>query len=305
MSTAKASLTGDYAECTNAAQKCINLALKAMPEGEGSEACINMNNVMRQMGCKEEAINLTWQSVSQSYGDGFVQPIAFDCSDEPPSADHAHLEFVCVKYGTKYGANYVNKLFKGVSRFCELPHRFTCFTEDASNLDPAINIRPLQHKWRSWWSKVHIFNPECYAKNTRVFYIDLDMIITNNINDLALLPVKRLATLSTDEIFCENVQGGYNSSIMIFKSEDMGALYDALVRYHDHLLKYLMRFDHFLEMMCQNATIVQKELPGQVLDYMQTFALLTEGEKEVPPGCRVVAFPRQPKPHEISDHWAA
>jgi hypothetical protein len=63
MSTGKASLVGDYTECSKAARKCIDLALKAMPEGEGSEASINMNNVMRQMGCKEEAINLTWQSV--------------------------------------------------------------------------------------------------------------------------------------------------------------------------------------------------------------------------------------------------
>ena len=88
------------------------------------------------------------------------------------------------------------------------------------------------------------------------------MIITDSLNDLALLPLNRLATLSTDEIFCENVQGGYNSSIMIFNSQSMVALYDALVKYYHHLLKYLMRFDHFLEMMCLNATIIQKVLPG-------------------------------------------
>ncbi len=80
MSTGKASMTGDYVECTEAAQLCIKLALKAMPDGEGSEAYINMNNVMRQMGCKQEAINLTWLSVSQSYGEGFIKPEAYDCS---------------------------------------------------------------------------------------------------------------------------------------------------------------------------------------------------------------------------------
>jgi hypothetical protein len=45
------------------AQKCITLALDAMPKGEGSEAYINMNNVMRQMGCKTEAFNYTWLQV--------------------------------------------------------------------------------------------------------------------------------------------------------------------------------------------------------------------------------------------------
>lgn len=94
------------------------------------------------------------------------------------------------------------------------------------------------------------------------------MIISGSLDSLAQMPVKRFATLSTDEIFCENVQGGYNSSVMIFSSTDMEALYRALVDYYDHLLKYLMRFDHFLEMMCWDATLVQKDLPGQVLDYM-------------------------------------
>ena len=63
MSTAKASIAGDYERSTKVAQKCIRLALAAMPKGEGSEAYINMNNVMRQMGCKTEAFNYTWLQV--------------------------------------------------------------------------------------------------------------------------------------------------------------------------------------------------------------------------------------------------
>jgi hypothetical protein len=64
MSTGKASISGNYTRCSSVAQKCIRLALAAMPEGEGSEAYINMNNVMRQMGCKVEAFNFTWMSVA-------------------------------------------------------------------------------------------------------------------------------------------------------------------------------------------------------------------------------------------------
>ncbi len=68
--------------------------------------------------------------------------------------------------------------------------------------------------------------------------------------------------MTTDDIFCENVQGGYNSSIMIFNSSSMVVLYDTVSSYYDHLIKFLMRFDHFLEMMCWDATIIQKALPG-------------------------------------------
>lgn len=105
---------------------------------------------------------------------------------------------------------------------------------------------------------MHIFDRESYAAkdSTRIFYIDLDMIISGNLDDLAKMPVKRFATLSTDEIFCENVQGGYNSSIMVFDSRAMDVIYQTLFAYYDHLLKYLMRFDHFLEMMVWDCTIV-------------------------------------------------
>jgi len=51
------------------------MALRAMPEGEGSEAYINMNNVMRQMGSKKNAFEYTWLQVAQSFGkSGFEKP---------------------------------------------------------------------------------------------------------------------------------------------------------------------------------------------------------------------------------------
>ena len=59
--------------------------------------------------------------------------------------DQKPLNVVCVKYGTKYGADYVNKLFAGVKRHLSIAHTFTCFTEDSSGLDPQIVVQPLRH----------------------------------------------------------------------------------------------------------------------------------------------------------------
>ena len=59
-----------------------------------------------------------------------------------------------------------------------------------------------------------------------------------------------------------------------------------------------MRFDHYLEMHVQNADILQETCPDQILDYT-TFCM----HDELPENCRVVAFPRTPKPHEITDKW--
>ena len=100
------------------------------------------------------------------------------------------------------------------------------------------------------------------------------MIITGSLDDLVSkvgTSVKSFATLSTNDIFCENVNNGYNSSVMLFHKERTRHLYEILERYYEHIMKYLMRFDHYLEMLVVNAELVQEVVPGQLIDYSQHF----------------------------------
>ena len=135
---------------------------------------------------------------------------------------------VCVKYGTKYGADYVNKLHAGIKRHLSLEHTFACFTEDATDLHKDIKVLPLNDKnqeWSGWWSKVNIFDGNNYSdlmtkERMLVLYIDLDMIISGNIDDLVHNFAGKFATLTTNDIFCEQTQDGYNSSVMLFNVQD-------------------------------------------------------------------------------------
>ena len=92
------------------------------------------------------------------------------------------------------------------------------------------------------------------------------MIITGNLDNLIKGYKGNFCTLTTDDIFCEQTTDGYNSSVMIFPvrlDQDNGTavaqvqvLYDTLAKYYKWLLKYLMRFDHYLEMLVWNADIL-------------------------------------------------
>ena len=109
---------------------------------------------------------------------------------------------------------------------------------------------------------MHIFEVDVYPETSSdwVFYIDLDMIITGSLDDMIAkigTAIKSFATLSTDDIFCENVANGYNSSVMIFNKYHTRHLYDILFAYYAHIMKYLMRFDHYLEMLVHKAELVQ------------------------------------------------
>lgn len=97
------------------------------------------------------------------------------------------LNIVCLKWGTKYGPEYVNRLYAAVRRHTTIPIRFWCFTENAFGIRPEVRCEPLKYSLEldSWWNKIYLFSKELPIPiGEQIFYIDLDTIITGNIDDL-------------------------------------------------------------------------------------------------------------------------
>ena len=92
-----------------------------------------------------------------------------------------------MKHGRKYGPEYVNKLHNMVLRHLTIPFNFTCFTEDPKNLDPRIHIKvlPSNPNINGWWWKPYIFKEGHFPNGDTILFFDLDMVIINNLNNLA------------------------------------------------------------------------------------------------------------------------
>lgn len=91
---------------------------------------------------------------------------------------------VCLKHGTKYNADYVNKLYRMTTRHCTIPHGFACITEDPSDLDPNIQVISLpKAKVSGWWYKPWVFSND-FPLNGTLLFLDLDIVIIKNINNL-------------------------------------------------------------------------------------------------------------------------
>lgn len=58
-------------------------------------------------------------------------------------ATNEPVNVICMKWGTKFPALYVNRLHSMVSRHLKRPHRFVCFTDDPTGLHSAIEALPL------------------------------------------------------------------------------------------------------------------------------------------------------------------
>jgi len=93
---------------------------------------------------------------------------------------------VCLKWGNMYDAKYVNRLFYGVKRNSTIDFAFHCFTDDEKDIDENITIHKLpKNILEGWWYKIYLFNKDIGLCG-RILYIDLDTIITGNIDELIL-----------------------------------------------------------------------------------------------------------------------
>jgi len=106
---------------------------------------------------------------------------------------------ICIKYGTLYGPEYVNRLYGGLQRNARDPVRMFCMTDDRNGIDPAIEILPLadepfhaemfkameQSAKRGRLQKISVFRPDLIPDlDGPLLMFDLDVVITGGIEDL-------------------------------------------------------------------------------------------------------------------------
>ena len=95
---------------------------------------------------------------------------------------------VCIKWGTRYGAEFVNRMWASVQRNTQRPTRLVCLTDDTSGVDPAvqceaipeIDLPPdlLNTPWRKltlWKAPLHDLEGDC-------LFLDLDLVITGSLD---------------------------------------------------------------------------------------------------------------------------
>lgn len=106
--------------------------------------------------------------------------------DSIPTAmpDGANVTVLCVRFGTRYGREYVERLRNMVSRHMTIPYEFVCLTDDQHPIEGVRSIvQPNAGYARGWWHKVHMFDPTLPLRG-RILFFDLDVVIHDNINKL-------------------------------------------------------------------------------------------------------------------------
>lgn len=95
---------------------------------------------------------------------------------------------ICMKWGNKFGAQYVNRLYKMVQTNLTLEHRFVCFTDDATGFDKGIEVFDIpkvifKDGPERGWNKLAPLSKKLGDLEGIALFLDLDVLILNNIDD--------------------------------------------------------------------------------------------------------------------------
>ncbi len=127
---------------------------------------------------------------------------------------------LCLKHGTKYSADYVNKLYNGVKRHCTLDFEFACLTDDPKGINKDVKILPLPGGIAGWWCKPYMFSKDLPLKGV-VLYMDLDIVIADNIDKLFTYEPDRWCTIRDFTRAMRPKWHKYNSSIVRYRTGEL------------------------------------------------------------------------------------
>ena len=95
---------------------------------------------------------------------------------------------LCMKWGTKYTVDYVNRLYAMVDRYLTLPFEMVCLTDNSEGINPNVTCFPIPalnlppNTPERGWNKLSTFEANLYGLEANVLFLDLDVIIIDNID---------------------------------------------------------------------------------------------------------------------------
>ena len=140
------------------------------------------------------------------------------------------LNVLCLKHGTKYGAEYVNKLYNMIERHITVPHRFVCFTDNPANLNSSIEIRilPQNRKLTRWWCKTDLFKQGHFEDGDTNLFFDLDMVVIGNIDNIATyMPTEFVGLMDVGRAF-QRINPKLGSAVIKWPANQYSDIWDRI-----------------------------------------------------------------------------
>jgi hypothetical protein len=215
----------------------------------------------------------------------------------------------CMRWGTLFPPDYVNRLFRGVMRNVSRPTRFIAFTDDATGLDPGVEARPIPPirlpatgLGGSPWRKLALWSGDIGVAGDMLF-LDLDVVVVGAIDGFFDFEPGKFAIIRD-----WGSAGSGNSSVMRIPAGGAPHLIERFEaaplekrRLHSNEQVYLTR-----ESGLPTAFWPESWCPGFKAMMLPRFPFNLVKTVTLPEGARVVVFTGHPRPHEAQrGEWPA
>ena len=155
-----------------------------------------------------------------------------------PAAAQRHV--LCMKWGTKYGPEYVNRLYAMVRRHLSGDFNFVCLTDDATGIRPEVQCLPIPPlnlhlkpgQRDGAWKKLTTFEADLHGLRGTALFLDVDVVIVGSLDAFFEHPGEFLIIHDYPRFwrFGQRITG--NSSVYRFK---LGAHADVLEYFRAHM----------------------------------------------------------------------
>ena len=232
------------------------------------------------------------------------------------------IDVGCVLHGEYYTLDYALNLEAMVKRNFSCPVRFHIWTEEARQVPRhwiKHNLTDLgvNGPRKSWWYKVQIFRNKDF--NGRLFYFDLDVVITGNLDWMLSLSEERFWAVRDFRYLWKRNKWTINSSVMVFDTEKYKDIWKKFKRNHYNIMSQYKGDQDYIQVEVPNADKgwlnqdFVKSYRWQVMDGGINFMYRTYPNKgkerdHIFKNLSIIVFHGVPNPHEINDkavirHW--
>lgn len=210
---------------------------------------------------------------------------------------------ICMKWGTKYGPQYVNTLRSMVDRHLTEPFRFICLTDDDAGIDDGVECFPIpelkiEDGPERGWKKLNVFRTGLWNLQGPTLFLDLDVVVTDSIEPLFEHPGKFLIIHD----WAKGSRDIGNSSVFRFEAGEHEDVIDRFEREHEVIRTQVRNEQEYLTRAVESTSEFGFWPAEWCVSFkyqcMAKFPMTFFRDPELPSQAKVVAFHGHPTPPE-------
>jgi hypothetical protein len=215
-------------------------------------------------------------------------------------------QFICMRWGSKYPAAEVNRLFRALRRVATGPFVLHCVTDDSTGIIPEVRVLPIPDLpvignavMTRGWRKLTLFAPELRSVlSGPTLYLDLDVVLVKPLDEFFRLEAPFSVIKDYKQLRWRNFAAG-NTSVFLYQADREYGVYRRLMEIGAEVQQQFRNEQEFLTDVMQRQGLLRYWPRSWCVSYkyhcVPTFPLSLWQDSSAPPGAYVLVFHGQPK----------